>query len=241
MLLQAVNSEVFGDFTGSDLNILSCEALIQSRWGRKEILAERGLLQDKWWDYRLLHPVHSTYYFAHVLDCELRAIIRAYVNDAPARTTETGRLLDWYAIKPGDVFQPPNDPKSVPYWKRKIVGLIRARQIADSDGIPYDLFCREGLKHFYLGGGSYMLARARIPEVNWLYSDACLLVIRKKWVEQMEMWVQTAKHPIYRLPNDDGHIDRTQHRDWLMQQLDGRGTTSRAHAYARLVKEQFLN
>jgi hypothetical protein len=239
--MHAVNADFFGAFAGGELNILACEALLYSRWPTRERNLEPGLMTTKWWDYRLLHPVHATYLFAHILDRELRAIIRTYLDDAPARETTGGRVLDWHAIKEGDVFDPPANPDRHAYWKRKTLGLIRARQAADADGIPYDLFAREGLRHYYLGAGSYMLGRAKVPEPNLLYSDACLLTIRTKWLEQIQMRVQTAKHPIYKLAHDDGHPDRRAHQRWLIGQLKSRQAgIGRDNALKRLQRDGFL-
>lgn len=236
MPLHEVNSQFFGDFAGGELDILACEALLRTRWSPAELKREPELMRTKWWDYRLVHPVHATYLFASVLDRELRAIIRTYLDDTPARRTNGGRVLDWHMIKEGDVFEPPADPRRVGYWKRKTLGLIRARQTADADGIPYDLFCREGLRHYYLGAGSYLLARSRIPEPNLLYSEACLLVIRTKWLEQLQMRVQHAGHPAYLMANDDRHPDRIAHRHWLIEQLRGRSAgIARDNALKRLV------
>jgi hypothetical protein len=239
--LHRLNKDVFGDFAGSELDILACEALLHTRWAEAERRREPELMRSKWWDYRLLHPVHATYLFSHILDRELRAIIRHHLDDAPARVTSTGRVLDWHAVKEGDVFEPPANPQRHTYWKRKMLGLIRARQTADADGIPYDLFCREGLRHYYLGAGSYMLGRSKVPEPNLLYSDACLLTIRTKWLETLQMRVQHAQHPSYLVQNDDGHPDRLAHRIWLAGQLRQRPAgVPRDNAFRRLIREGWL-
>jgi hypothetical protein len=241
MPLHRINEQVFGPLFGAELDVLACEALLHTRWPEREREQEPSLMRSKWWDYRLLHPTHATYLFAHILDTELRSIIRTYLDNAPARLTATGRVLDWHAVKEGDVFEPPINPARHAYWKRKLLGLIRARQAADADGIPYDLFCREGLRHYYLGAGSYMLGRAKVPEPNLLYSDACLLTIRTKWLEQLRMRVQHARHPAYLIAHDDHHPDRLAHRLWLVAQLRERPVgLPRQNAYRRLVQAGLL-
>ena len=241
MPLHKINEQVFGVFQGAELDILACEVLLHTRWADRERQRECGLMRTKWWDYRLLHPTHATYLFAHILDQELRAIIRGHLDNTPARVTESGRVLDWHAVKEGDVFEPPLNPARHAYWRRKLTGLIRARQAADADGIPYGLFCREGLRHYYLGAGSYMLGRAKVPEPNLLYSDACLLTIRTKWLEQLQLRVQHAQHPAYLVQHDDGHPDRLAHRLWLVAQLRQRPAgLERQNAFKRLVRAGVL-
>lgn len=245
MGLHDTNRALFGDFPGAELDVLACEALLNTRWPVADARREAELMRSKWWDYRLLHAVHATYFFAHILDAETRQIIRTYLDDAPARVATNGQVVDWHVIKAGDVFQPPVSP--VParqaYWKRKVTGLIRARQVADRDGIPYDLFCREGLRHYYLGAGTYVFDKrgGKVIEPNLLYNEACLLVIRGKWLEQMQMRVQHAAHPIYLVQNDDGHPDRLAHRLWLVEQLRCRPDgVARKNAIRRLVRAGLL-
>lgn len=241
MPLHEVNAAFFGAFAGQDLDILACEALLHTRWPRREREREASLMASKWWDYRALHPAHATYLFAQVLDRELRALIRTYLDDTPARVTAAGRVLDWHMVKEGDVFEPPLDPRRQAYWKRKMLGLIRARQVADADGIPYDVFAREGLRHYYLGGGSYLLGRSKIPEPNLLYSEPCLLVVRTKWLEQLQMRVQTASHPVYLYAHDDRRPDQLAYRRWLIAQLRSRPAgIGRDNALKRLMREGYL-
>lgn len=226
--------DLYGEYPGHDLDLAGCEALLHTRWERKERLAESGLMQAKWFDYRVMHPAACTYLFGHMLTQQTRAIIRAHLNNAPAIGNK-----DWHPIKSGDIFEPPTGPR-LAYWQRKIKGLIRARQAADRDGIPYDHFIATGLKHFYFGAGTYVLHKtgATFPEPNLLYGDECLTAIRSSWLEQVTIRVQAAKHPRYLLENDDGHPDHQAHRDWLEQQLAMRASPELARK--RLVREGLL-
>lgn len=225
------------DYDWKGLDIVTCEALLHSRWSDKDLRAERGLFAKKWWDYRHLHPVQATYGFSDCLNTELRSIIRAHVDDTPPRIAANGRVLDWVAVKQGDVFEPPADARRQAYWRRKLGGLIRARQAADELGIPYPMFCRFGLKFFYFSGGTYMLARSFVPEPNLLYGEACLLSIQEKWAEQLAMKVHTATLDRFRDPGRDDP-DANEHRAWLALQANGRPEPERA--YARLVHEGFF-
>jgi hypothetical protein len=229
------------DFPGKSLDRDACEALLFDRWPERERRREPELMGTKWWDVRLLHPVQATYWFAHLLTFEVRRIIREHLDDRAPSLSASGRVLDWHPIKSGDVFEPPLDERRRPYWKRKIIGLIRARQAADLDGVPYEVFVASGLKHFYFGRGAYVLARSavKMPEPNLLYGENCLAQIREDWLAQLQVRPWAARHGRYRLAHDDGHPDHRAHRDWLVQQLSLRSQPELAAA--RLVRDGLLS
>jgi hypothetical protein len=231
-----MDEDCFGSFPGRELDRDALEMLLWTRWPDKERKREPKLFQTKWWDYRLLHPAASTYLFAHLYTEETRRVIREHINDAAAVITASGSVRDWYPIKAGDIFEPPASERQADYWKRKIGGLIRSRQAADEDGIPYPLYIREALKHFYFGKGSYVLGRtqAKIVEINLLAGDEVRGVIATRWLEEVQIKVQTAAHPRYLRVHDTTHLDHTAYRAWLHQQLGLRSAPE--HARARLEK-----
>lgn len=237
----AMEWAVLGDVPGADRTLDEMERLLWTLWPVKERNLEPGLMVKKWWDYRVLHPVQATYLFAGILTNQVRDFIRSHINDAPARITENGKVVDWHMIKSGDVFEPPAHASRHAYWKRKVDGLIRARQAADAEGIDYSTFISVGLRHFYQGAGSYVLAKrnAIMPEPNLLYGEAVLAEILGWWAQMIMTRVQHAHHPRYLLPNDDGHPDIATHRDWLIQQLCLRSAPELAAA--NLVRRDLLS
>lgn len=237
--------QMFGAFPGHDLQDDDCEALLWLLWPDKERKREASLFGQKWWDYRGLTPAHATYLFSHLLSVEVRRIIRAHIDDSPVRVTPSGKVLDWHPIKAGDIFEPPAASR-IAFWRRKIGGLIRARQAADAEGIPYDVFIAAGLKHFYFGGGSYVLARnvdaggkrTMIPEPNLFYGEDCLAFIRETWLGLLQTRVHAAKLPRYQIVNAGHHPDHQAHIAWLRQQLEHRLVQD--WAAARMVGEGLL-
>lgn len=243
-VISQVDLAMLGAFPGHDTTLDECEAKLWLFWPDKERKREPGLFAEKWWDYRGLTPVHATYLFSHMLTQQVRALIRTHIDPTPPRVTRDGTILDWNPIKAGDVFEPPSTGK-VAYWRRKMHGLIRARQQADADGIPYDAFIAAALKHFYFGRGTYVMqrndqggARTVIPEPNLFYGEDCLAFIRETWLGLLGTRVHPADHPRYLTRNDDGHPDHAAHREWLRQQLDNRAVQT--WAAAGLVKRGLL-
>ncbi len=226
---------LFGGFQGHDLEPFAYEAMLHTRWPSAERRREPELFTTKWWDYRQMAPAQATYYFAHLFTEHTRKIIREHLNDAPAAN---GR--DWHPIKSGDVFEPPADERRHAYWRRKITGLVRARQAADAEGIPYEVFIPTALRYFYFGGGTYVFAKrgGMMLEPSLLYGEEVMAEIAQAWIAQLEMRVQAARHPRFLLANDDGHPDHQAHRDWLEQQLARRAMPELARR--RLVKEGYL-
>jgi hypothetical protein len=246
VVIKQPDLDLFGTFPGHDLPDDECEVILYTLWPDKERKREAKLFAQKWWDYRTLSVVHATYLFSHILTTETRSIIRAHIDDAPATVAPNGTVRDWNPIKAGDVFDPPSQASRMPYWRRKVGGLIRARQAADAEGIPYEVFVKAGLRHFYFGAGSYVLqrqdqngSRTVMPEPNLLYGEDCLAQIRDTWLQALGSRLHAAEHPRYRIANDDGHADHAEHRDWLRQQLDRRPVQD--WAAARLVRDGLLS
>jgi hypothetical protein len=245
-VISQADLELCGPFEGHDRSLEACEALLYTLWPVKERRREGALFATKWWDHRTLHPVHATYLFHHLFATEIRRIIREHIDPAPPRVSATGKILDWNPIKAGDVFEAPAASRSTQFWKRKVLGLIRARQAADADGIPYGIFVREGLRHLYFGEGTWLMqrgwqqgGRTIMPEPNLLYGEEVLFAIRQAWLDQIASRVQAGLHPCWRLSNVNAHPDHAAHRAWLLQQLAERPVQE--WAAARLVKEGLID
>jgi hypothetical protein len=223
------------DYPGRSEPLEHDEALLYALWGVKERKAEPELFRNKWWDVRHLHPAQATRLFTQLYTLEIRRIIRAHIDPTPPRVTAAGRVIDWHPIKEGDALEPPSSAQRVAYWKRKVGGIIRARQRADQDGIPYDLFVAEGLRHYYFGAGTYMLERAKMPEPNLLTNEDCLYQIRVAWLDRIEQRVQLATHPRFTVKGAGHTPDRGEHLAWIRQQIVCRPAPERS--IARVVGE----
>lgn len=225
-------------FFGEDLDLDLAETLLCTRWDDRQRAAEPALFATKDWDERVRHPVISTYYFCHLFVTETRLIIRAHVDNTPARVGVNGRVIDWNPIKSGDPLEPPNGERAIKTWRRKLGSLIRARQWADEHGIPYQFMIRVALKRIYFGR-HYLLQRSPLPDPGLLNGEQMREQVILAWVDQLEAKIQHGTHPRYLLVNGDKHPDVVKHQVWILQQAKRRGQPQ--FALANFIKQGLLD
>lgn len=142
-------------FFGKEKDIAECEGLMLTI--PEELRgSEIELYSSKWFDYRGLHPVKATYFFAHCFDVGYR---RAY---AATRDFETSKTIKPFMV---------DDP----FRSGDIIGLWRARQTCDNIGVSYEFYVSHALKVCYEGGWR------RIPRPNQIYSDAMIDEVVAAW------------------------------------------------------------
>lgn len=217
------------DFYGYNLELDQCDALMFTRWSSSSRKKEVGLFQDKWFDHRHLHPVKATYLFGHIFTQEVRKIIRTSIDNTPAIELRDGTYKDWFPLKKGDILEPPDTEQAMERWKRKTTALIKARQTADSLGIPYEFFVKEGLKSIYFGR-LYLLCqpwqtgtkgdfRNSLPSPMMLNGEETVTKILMKWAEAIDSRIQFAEHPRFNMNVTDGSQDYIAHQKWLVDQI----------------------
>lgn len=225
------------EFQGYHRDQNECDILLHSRWPASLLKKESGLFRSKWWDYRHLHPTIATDLFGYIFTVEMRKIIRAHINNSPPKISSDGKVRDWFPLGAGDLFNPPTASSRMNAWRRKISGVIKARQTADSDGIPYPFFIQAGLQHIYFGGGCYILEHVTLPMPSLLHNDRCLQRIREQWIDKMESGVMTGDGEHFKIPGDGSAVFKA-HQNWLIGQVRERPIPR--YAATRLVKEGYL-
>lgn len=161
---------------------------------------ETELFRVKWFDYRFLHPVQATYFYAHCYDRAYRAAFKRHVSH---KTAEHIAVL-----KKEDLFE--NE-------KRFVGAIWRGRQIADALGAPYPLFLEAAIRH--------MLRYWRqkyLPRPEHLYTDRVLEAVSQEWTEAKRHRLFYADHHLYRAQHFIGTRDQTEHRDFLIEMADMR-------------------
>jgi hypothetical protein len=208
-------------YIGCDLSEDDYEITMATKWDKSLVREELGLFSRKSFDYRHLHPVQATYYFAHVFVEQTRSIIRKHIDNTPPKVLNSGKTKDWNPLKTGDVFEPPSDPKKAKSWKSKTKSLIKARQTADRLGIPYEFFISKGLRSYYFG--RYYLfeneGKRTLPTPEMFTTEDCLVSIADAWLQELDSRIHHATHPRYLIENDCGHTDVSEHQTSLLSQI----------------------
>ena len=133
--------------------------------------AEPDLMTTKWFDYRHLHPMQATDYFAQVY----RAVYREYSRrNRDVDEPTNGISNDILRAKPA-----------------VLTGLWKARQHADQGCIPYDIYIRAAFKW------SNDAIWQRLPRPTQLYSKPCLEFIHQRWSMYQEVSLPLPRSETY--------------------------------------------
>lgn len=150
-------------FFGENLTDEQCEALQLSKFGggswafRKHLKLELALMQIKWHDYKILHPVVATYLYAHEYDQVFKRYYRM------TRDHEIGKYIRGF--------------KGKDFWYSNAPGaFIRGRQQADSMGIPYDFYISAAYNFLYIKKWK------NIPRQNHLYAEDVIERVTADWL-----------------------------------------------------------
>ena len=182
-------------------------ARIESNWicvksmSRKDLELERKLHQSKWFDYRFISPMEATHHFRAAFS-EINQ--RKYAQNFDTETAKT-RI----GVRGGSAFQ----------YKTELTSFWRARQAADTYGLPYKVFIEVAFEHFISGGWK------RLPHINQLYGERNLERIHVKAAEYWEELQGTdfgrsfSHCPEYRTESFHHFPAQIAHRAWVLDLL----------------------
>jgi hypothetical protein len=191
-----------GNFFGGNLGFLNYEILTIQHIPVKEMKAEAELMGLKWFDYRQLHPMKATYYFAKCYTVAYQDFYRKSLN---AEAAQYVRFLK------GHDFLEARENKSI--WK--------LRQLCDRMGMRYDFFLGFAMKRHHkmmdCTGKIYAPRPAHLLCNEELIADAMLA-----WEEQCQISMQVARNPWYRVSNFNGHKDQLAHEAFVIAQINTR-------------------
>lgn len=147
-------------FFGNNFTLERYEILTLSKIPNKERIVEPELMNLKWFDYRLMHPMMATYYFYHEYKKSYKEFWRENIN-----------------VESSD-FAKPNKGGDDFIEFREARAIWRLRQKADALGIKYDFFTRSLFKK-----SKPMLFRGRVvaPRPSMLSSDELITDVYKNW------------------------------------------------------------
>ena len=187
-------------FFGENLTDKECEVIQLDRFGggarvfRKHLGLELQLMQTKWYDYRLLHPVVATYLYAYEYD---QAYKKYYQM---TRDYEVGKFIKGY--------------KGADAWLAKNSGgFIKGRQQADEMGIPYDFYISSAYNFLYIKKWKH------IPRQCHLYAQDVLERIESDWLTYSKSTLVLSKDSFFKDIYNKDRPEYISHQQWLEDRI----------------------
>ena len=203
-------------FFGQDLSDDECEGLMLERFGsgdrvfKKRFKRELNLMQTKWFDYRILHPVIATYLFAW----EYTKVYQRYY----AMTIDYGKSAYVRGFKGGDAWLSTNSG-----------GFVNARQKADELGMPYGFFISNAFDFLYIKKWKH------IPRPCHLYAADVIEVVTQRWSEFQRAAMTLAQDDFFKNIENAERPEFAAHLQWVNNRLD---KSSVAADTRELLREQ---
>ncbi len=180
---------------GTKLTWDEYDLLMFERVTQKWVEFERELFRAKWFDYRFMHPVAATYVAAHQFE---KCYRQAYARNVSRGSAEYINLQ-----KAPDLFECP---------KMYIIGVWRARQMADAIGAPYDFAFEAAIRHTLR-----YWKREYLPRPAQIFNDWVCDAVTKEWGEAKRAKLIYSTHFEYRTHQYVGTRDQNDHHEHLME------------------------
>ena len=205
-----------GNYYGSHFQPDHYEILTVQKIPGKERKDESALMDVKWYDYRLMHPMQATYYLVHLYRQAYRDFIRRSMDVAKAPYVQ--------AIKERDYLD-----------SRECLAFWRLRRTIDQLGMRYDFFLGFAMKwlHKMIGNGKVYPPRPAMLSKNQELMGAALVA----WDDLCKSSMQVAQSPSYRVSNFNHRASAHQraHEAFVVSQL-----MKRAHPHFGLNAAMYL-
>ena len=201
-----------GTFFGSALGFDNYEILTVQHIPRKERAEEAALMRSKWFDYRRLHPMQASYYFAECYSVAYGRFMEQAVD---------ADLKDMRGLKGKDFL---NNREKLSIW--------RLRQMCDRFGIRYDFFLRQAMawyakRSFFTArsikgqhGRTYAVVAPRPAQL--MANQEMITDVMLQWEEHLASALPVVKDPFYSVQNYYGHPDQTVYEKTIVDAVRNR-------------------
>lgn len=176
---------------------------------------EAHLMRVRWFDYRQMHPVTATYFFA---ECYRLQTAKFYEQMVDIRTVEEAR-----AFTPDDIFM-----------SRDLTAMWLARRCADEHSLPYPFVLRFAQDRFFAR------TQHNFPRPNQLYGEEFEIDLLAAWRELLARSLTVAESPRYRMKAWQGALDQAQHVKFVVDQIRAR-PAPRHRLIARMLRDDVLS
>lgn len=200
---------------------------------------EPDLFHTKWWDYRIIHPVQSTYLFADAY----KKAARDYwiVNWDMEAGAKRKPLSGWDCFeKPPIKLKKNGEPYAAQIKgvsKTDLQGLWKARQKADSLGMPYSLYCRYAITYAKKGLWKNIprptqLYQTKIPEAQLWREQSMMDYIESMWASYQAQRTVMSTEDYFLAINNRYEREQILHRGSVMAQIKKRTEPAWGLVYA---------
>lgn len=195
---------------------------------RKWLKQESELFNKKWFDYRFLTPSQATIVFAKKYAKIVRHTQRTIFNPLELRVYFTDRFQG--LISTGTIFEEASTDREFKLLRH----LWRGRQIADTLGMPYEVFLNEAMRTRL----SYWNKRYA-PAIQTLCHAWIAMKVASAWDEYHAARLFYSKLPAYSVEHFKDLPHQNDHRTWLLDQIKLR-PGSEARLFAQFIHEKLL-
>lgn len=189
-----------GNYYGSQLLPDHYEILTVKEIPHKERNGESALMEVKWFDYRLMHPMQATYYFAHLYKQAYKDFIRRSMNYEAAPYVQAFKERDFLDSR-----------ERMSFW--------RLRRLVDQLGMRYDFFLHFAMNHLHkmIGGGKVYPPRPAMLGKNEDLLEAAVVA----WDDLCASSLQIAASSSYRVAQFSHRFSKHQraHEQFVIKQL----------------------
>lgn len=238
------------NYVGHDLTTEECEKLRIAFVDPKLSDKEAALFSSKWFDYRDLHPIRANYLFAHHYERAARAALRRRVDVFRAVNSHFWGRKKLYGAKGQKLKKDAPQENFMAAAKRTVTGIIKARQAADRNGIPYYHYCRSGMHYaekmkWRFVPKPFHLHSDRVKkDVNGQPIESIVDWIERHWKEYQKTHFVVAEQAFFRAENYTDHPYQRAHLKYVLMQLHRSkhpiATTSQAVYELGLLKPEWV-
>lgn len=190
-------------FKGSEVSTLNADKFALEHLDKGIIKEDLEVMERKFWDYKLWHPMVATMYFVHRYHTIAAKVIeREEGTKAGANYRRYAAAYDLRKQKLATIRA---------FWK--------ARQHADAIGCTYDVYVRAAIRHFRANIKLYPKpARGKqyLPFATQLYSKAILNQAILDWTEEKKKRFPLPESTV--IPNNTQLWFRPEMEAWLLEE-----------------------
>ncbi len=210
-----------GPFYGDDFDHVKLESIVLERVDPKLIEKEAELMSVKWFDYRRIHCLQATYYFAEVYKQAYKEFMHVAFDADMASGIEG--VFKRPKISKRDGVTKLKTKENTPDFMdtREFQAYWKLRQTADELRVPYTFFMTHANK-WHLEK-CYREKAIFPPRPGHITSKEELLVqIASAWEDEKDVRIQYAGDPYFTADEYDGSQNHQDYERFILSQIENR-------------------